>query len=195
MSRICELTGKGRQVGHNVSHANNKTKRVFLPNLQNVTLMSEKLDRSFRFRVSTHGLRSVEHNGGLDNWLLKTSDDDLSARAVKVKRDLKKAVAYRHRPGCSAADRGRGGSQSGRGTSPDWRARDERQMTTPRDIGLVSFNRDVHPTEAMDEIGAHAFHFARDMHTHAPRMHFFKQHAQLQFSQACADATVNAMAE
>jgi large subunit ribosomal protein L28 len=93
MSRICELTGKGRQVGHNVSHANNKTKRVFLPNLQNVTLMSEKLDRSFRFRVSTHGLRSVEHNGGLDNWLLKTSDDDLSARAVKVKRDLKKAVA------------------------------------------------------------------------------------------------------
>jgi large subunit ribosomal protein L28 len=92
MSRICELTGKGRQVGHNVSHANNKTKRLFLPNLQNVTLMSEKLDRSFKFRVSTHGLRSVEHNGGLDNWLLKTSDDDLSPRAVKVKRDLKKAV-------------------------------------------------------------------------------------------------------
>ncbi|KUR78229.1 50S ribosomal protein L28 [Novosphingobium sp. FSW06-99] len=93
MSRICELTGKGRQVGHNVSHANNKTKRLFLPNLQNVTLMSEKLDRSFKFRVSTHGLRSVEHNGGLDNWLLKTSDDNLSPRAVKVKRDLKKAVA------------------------------------------------------------------------------------------------------
>ena len=92
MSRICELTGKGRQVGHNVSHANNKTKRVFLPNLQNVTLMSEKLDRSFKFRVSTHGLRSVEHNGGLDNWLLKTSDDKLSTRAVKVKRELKKAL-------------------------------------------------------------------------------------------------------
>ena len=92
MSRICELTGKGRQVGHNVSHANNKTKRLFLPNLQNVTLMSEKLDRSFKVRVSTHGLRSVEHNGGLDNWLLKTSDDNLSPRAVKVKRDLKKAV-------------------------------------------------------------------------------------------------------
>ena len=90
MSRICELTGKGRQVGHNVSHANNKTKRLFLPNLQNVTLMSEKLERSFKFRVSTHGLRSVEHNGGLDNWLLKTSDTDLSPRALKVKRDLKK---------------------------------------------------------------------------------------------------------
>jgi len=92
MSRICELTGKGRQVGHNVSHANNKTKRVFLPNLQNVTLLSEKLDRSFKFRVSAHGLRSVEHNGGLDNWLLKTADDKLSSRALKVKRDLAKAA-------------------------------------------------------------------------------------------------------
>ena len=93
MSRICELTGKGRQVGHNVSHANNKTKRVFLPNLQNVTLLSDALDRSFKFRVSTHGLRSVEHVGGLDNWLLKTSDDDLSVSAVKVKRELKKKAA------------------------------------------------------------------------------------------------------
>jgi large subunit ribosomal protein L28 len=93
MSRICELTGKGRQVGHNVSHANNKTKRVFLPNLQNVTLLSEKLDKSFKFRVSTHGLRSVEHNGGLDNWLLKTADDKLSPQARKIKRELKKAGA------------------------------------------------------------------------------------------------------
>jgi large subunit ribosomal protein L28 len=92
MSRICELTGKSRQVGHNVSHANNKTKRVFLPNLQNVTLMSEKLDRSFKFRVSTQGLRSVEHNGGLDNWLLKTGDEKLSTNALKVKRELKKSV-------------------------------------------------------------------------------------------------------
>ena len=92
MSRICELTGKGRQVGHNVSHANNKTKRVFLPNLQNVTLLSEKLDRSFKFRVSAHGLRSVEHNGGLDNWLLKTADDKLSPAALKVKRELAKAA-------------------------------------------------------------------------------------------------------
>ena len=91
MSRICELTGKTRQTGHNVSHANNKTKRVFLPNLQNVTLLSEKLDKSFKFRVSTHGLRSVEHNGGLDNWLLKTSDEKLSTSALKVKRELKKA--------------------------------------------------------------------------------------------------------
>ncbi len=92
MSRICELTGKGRQVGNNVSHANNKTKRVFLPNLQHVTLMSEKLERSFKFRVSTSGLRSVEHVGGLDNWLLKTKDEKLSGSALKVKRELKKMV-------------------------------------------------------------------------------------------------------
>ncbi|WP_164115991.1 50S ribosomal protein L28 [Sphingorhabdus sp. Alg239-R122] len=93
MSRICELTGKGRMVGNNVSHANNRTKRVFLPNLQKVTLLSEKLDRSIKFRVSTAGLRSVEHNGGLDNWLLKTADSKLSKNALKVKRELQKADA------------------------------------------------------------------------------------------------------
>jgi len=93
MSRICELTGKGRQVGNNVSHANNKTKRTFLPNLQNVTLMSETLGASVRLRVSTHGLRSVEHNGGLDNWLLKTADADLSQRARKLKREIAKKQA------------------------------------------------------------------------------------------------------
>ena len=93
MSRICELTGKGRQIGHNVSHANNKTKRVFLPNRQNVTLLSDALERSYKFRVSTHGLRSVEHVGGLDNWLLKTADTKLSQRALKVKRELVKKQA------------------------------------------------------------------------------------------------------
>ncbi len=92
MSRICELTGKGRQVGNNVSHANNKTKRTFLPNLQNVTLLSDALGTSVKLRVSTHGLRSVEHVGGLDNWLLKTSDEDLSLRARRVKRDVKKKL-------------------------------------------------------------------------------------------------------
>ncbi len=90
MSRICELTGKGRQVGHNVSHANNKTKRVFLPNLQNVTLLSETLEKGVKLRVSTHGLRSVEHNGGLDNWLLKTADDKLSLKARRLKREISK---------------------------------------------------------------------------------------------------------
>lgn len=93
MSRVCELTGKGRQIGHNVSHANNKTKRTFLPNLQSVTLMSEALGRSVRLKVSTHGLRSVEHVGGLDNWLLKTSDTDLSLRARRLKRDVAKKVS------------------------------------------------------------------------------------------------------
>ena len=93
MSRICELTGKGRQVGNNVSHANNKTKRTFLPNLQNVTLLSDTLERSIKLRVSTHGLRSVEHNGGLDNWLLKTSDDKLSQKARRLKRDVVKKRA------------------------------------------------------------------------------------------------------
>ena len=93
MSRICELTGKGRQVGHNVSHANNKTKRTFLPNLQNVTLISDTLEQSVRLRVSTHGLRSVEHNGGLDNWLLKTSNEKLSLKARRLKRDVTKKQA------------------------------------------------------------------------------------------------------
>ena len=93
MSRICELTGKGRQVGHNVSHANNKTKRTFLPNLHNVTLISDTMGQSYKLRVSTHGLRSVEHNGGLDNWLVKTKDDLLSTKARLLKRDIVTAQA------------------------------------------------------------------------------------------------------
>ncbi len=93
MSRICELTGKGRLVGNNVSHANNKTKRTFLPNLQNVTLLSEVLGEGVKLRVSTSGIRSVEHVGGLDNWLAKTANDKLSLRARRLKRDIaKKAV-------------------------------------------------------------------------------------------------------
>jgi large subunit ribosomal protein L28 len=90
MSRVCELTGKGRQVGNSVSHANNKTKRTFLPNLQNVTLISDALGQSVKLRVSTHGLRSVEHVGGLDNWLTKTGEDKLSTKARKLKRELAK---------------------------------------------------------------------------------------------------------
>lgn len=93
MSRICELTGKGRQVGHNVSHANNKTKRTFLPNLQNVTLLSESLGKGVSLKVSTHGLRSVEHVGGLDNWLTKTSDEKLSLKARRLKREIAKKAA------------------------------------------------------------------------------------------------------
>jgi large subunit ribosomal protein L28 len=93
MSRVCELTGKGRQIGHNVSHANNKTKRSFLPNLQSVTLISDTLGRSVRLRVSTHGLRSVEHVGGLDNWLMKTGEADLSLRARRLKREIRRKSA------------------------------------------------------------------------------------------------------
>jgi large subunit ribosomal protein L28 len=93
MSRICELTGKGRQVGHNVSHANNKTKRTFLPNLQNVTLISDALGRQVKLRVSTAGLRSVEHVGGLDNWLTKTSEEKLSLKARRLKREIAKKQA------------------------------------------------------------------------------------------------------
>ena len=90
MARICELTGKGRLVGNNVSHANNKTKRTYLPNLQNVTLISDSLGRGVKLRVSTNGLRSVEHVGGLDNWLTKTSDEKLSLKARRLKREIAK---------------------------------------------------------------------------------------------------------
>ena len=93
MSRICELTGKGRLVGNNVSHANNKTKRTFLPNLQNVTLISDSLGRQVKLRVSTAGLRSVEHVGGLDNWLAKTSDEKLSLKARRLKREVAKKAS------------------------------------------------------------------------------------------------------
>ena len=105
MSRVCELTGKGRQVGNNVSHANNKTKRTFLPNLQNVTLISDALGQSVKLRVSTHGLRSVEHVGGLDNWLLKTSDDKLSPKVRKLKREIAKKAGGGKRRGLRAASR------------------------------------------------------------------------------------------
>ena len=93
MSRRCELTGKGVLVGNNVSHANNKTKRRFLPNLNDVTLMSETLGRSFSLRISASALRTVDHRGGLDAFLAKASDGDLSARALKIKRDIEKAAA------------------------------------------------------------------------------------------------------
>ncbi len=93
MSRVCELTAKGRQIGNNVSHANNKTKRTFLPNLQKVTLISDGLAKSVKLKVSTHGLRSVEHVGGLDNWLTKTSDDKLSPRVRKLKKEIAKKGA------------------------------------------------------------------------------------------------------
>jgi large subunit ribosomal protein L28 len=93
MSRVCELTGKGPQSGHNVSHANNKTKRRFLPNLNEVTLMSETLGRSFRLRVSAAGLRSVDHRGGLDAFLARARDEELSPRARRIKQAIAQAIA------------------------------------------------------------------------------------------------------
>ncbi|WP_341896789.1 50S ribosomal protein L28 [Ferrovibrio terrae] len=93
MARRCEVTGKGVQSGNNVSHANNKTRRRFLPNLHVVSLISEALGRDVTLRVSSHGLRSVEHNGGIDNWLIKTKDELLSSDALSIKRKIKKALA------------------------------------------------------------------------------------------------------
>ena len=93
MSRRCELTGKGPMVGNNVSHANNKTKRRFLPNLTETALMSETLGRTFRLRVATSALRTVDHRGGLDAFLLKAKDADLSPNALKIKKDIVKAQA------------------------------------------------------------------------------------------------------
>jgi len=93
MARVCELTGKRVMTGNNVSHAHNKTRRRFLPNLTKATLLSDVLDRSFSFKLSTHALRSVEHNDGLDNFLLKQRDEKLSPKALKLKKEIKKAVA------------------------------------------------------------------------------------------------------
>lgn len=93
MSRVCELTGKGPMSGNTVSHANNKTRRRFLPNLNDVTLISDVLGQSFKLRVSAAGLRSVDHRGGLDAYLAKARDEELSARALKIKKDIEKAQA------------------------------------------------------------------------------------------------------
>ena len=93
MSRRCELTGKAVQTGHNVSHANNKTKRRFLPNLCAVTLISDVLNERVRLRVSAAALRTVEHRGGLDAFLVKAKADELSDRAALLKRRVERAVA------------------------------------------------------------------------------------------------------
>ncbi|EET48979.1 50S ribosomal protein L28 [Thalassobium sp. R2A62] len=93
MSRRCELTGKGPMTGNNVSHAKNRTRRRFLPNLQDVTLASETLGRSFKFRISNAALRTVDHRGGLDGFFAKSKDVELSDAALKVKKEIAKAQA------------------------------------------------------------------------------------------------------
>ncbi len=93
MARRCELSGKGVQTGNNVSHAKNRSRRRFLPNLCNVSLLSDTLGESVSLRISAHALRSVEHRGGLDAYLIKAKDATLSGRALRIKKRLKKAVA------------------------------------------------------------------------------------------------------
>jgi large subunit ribosomal protein L28 len=93
MSRRCELTGKAVLSGHLVSHSNRKTKRKFLPNLCNVTLVSDTLNRSVRLRVSANALRSVEHRGGLDGFLAKAKADELSSNALTIKREIEKKLS------------------------------------------------------------------------------------------------------
>jgi len=93
MSRVCELSGKGPMTGNNVSHANNRTRRRFLPNLNEVTLLSETLGRGFKLRISAAALRTVDHRGGLDAFLAKAKDEELSAKALKIKKEIAKAQA------------------------------------------------------------------------------------------------------
>ena len=93
MSRRCELTGKGPLVGHKVSHSNIKTKRRFMPNLCNVTLTSDILGRSIRARISANALKSVDHRGGLDAFLLKAKESELAPRMLELKRAIQKKQA------------------------------------------------------------------------------------------------------
>ena len=93
MSQRCELTGKGPMVGHTVSHSNIKTKRRFLPNLFNVTMQSDALGRPVRLRISANALRTVDHRGGLDAFLAKAKDTELSKRALELKRQIAKKKA------------------------------------------------------------------------------------------------------
>ena len=93
MSRRCELSGKGVLTGNRVSHSNIKTRRRYLPNLNPVSLESETLGQTFRFRIAASTLRSVDHRGGLDAYLAKARDEELSPRALKVKKDIAKAQA------------------------------------------------------------------------------------------------------
>ncbi|MCI2008113.1 MAG: 50S ribosomal protein L28 [Acetobacter peroxydans] len=93
MSRRCQITGKGVLTGNNVSHANNKSRRRFLPNLQDASLMSETFGSSVRMRVTARGLRTIEHNGGLDAFLLGTANRKLPTEALVIKRRLQRAQA------------------------------------------------------------------------------------------------------
>jgi large subunit ribosomal protein L28 len=91
MARRCAITGRGVQVGHNVSHANNKTKRRFLPNLQTISLLSDALGGAVRLRLTAYGIRTVEANGGIDAYLLGMPDRKLPPEARRLKRRIERA--------------------------------------------------------------------------------------------------------
>ncbi len=95
MARRCELTGKGTLVGNNVSHANNKTKRIYRPNLQHVSLASELLGNSYVLKISMNALRTVDKNGGLDPFLLKAKEGLLSPKALRLKRAIAKKASQK----------------------------------------------------------------------------------------------------
>jgi large subunit ribosomal protein L28 len=95
MARRCVITGKGVQSGNNVSHANNKTRRRFLPNLQETSVLSDALGEMVRLRVSANGLKTIEHNGGLDAFLLSVNDSKLTLEARRIKRRVQRVLANR----------------------------------------------------------------------------------------------------
>lgn len=95
MSRRCELTGKGVLVGNNVSHANNKSRRRFLPNLQEVSILSDALGREVRLRICRQAQRSIDHSGGFDSFIVKLKDETLSVRARRLKRDISAVILAR----------------------------------------------------------------------------------------------------
>ncbi len=95
MSRRCQITGKGVLTGNNVSHANNKSRRRFLPNMQQTSMVSDVLGTTVRVRVTTHAIRTIEHNGGLDAFLLSTPNRDLPEPAQVLKRRILRSQAKR----------------------------------------------------------------------------------------------------
>lgn len=103
MARRCAITGKGVLTGNNVSHANNKSRRRFLPNLQETSVLSDALNQMVRLKVSTHGLKTIEHNGGIDAFLLSVTDTKLTDEARRLKRRIQKALANKAAAAAAAA--------------------------------------------------------------------------------------------
>jgi large subunit ribosomal protein L28 len=102
MARRCAITGKGVLTGNNVSHANNRTRRRFLPNLQETSVLSDALGQTVRLRVTTRGLKTIEHNGGIDAYLLSVASTKLSDEARRLKKRIEKAMATRQAAAASA---------------------------------------------------------------------------------------------